>query len=109
MSTESHIGGSDPDTTGRAIPPYDGRRESADVDGPDRSVRDDAKVGGATGPVEDAEDKAPDPAATPRGGVATPADEQPASSMPETERSDPGVGPAHVSGTPRGEDLSDRE
>ena len=27
--------------------------------------------------------------------------------MPESDTSDPGVGPAHVTGTQRGEDLSD--
>jgi len=109
MSTESHVGGDDPDTEGRAIPPYDGRRESADVDDADQSVKDGAKVGGATGPVADPEQKAPDPAQTDRGAVASPADEQSAESMPESEDSDSGVGPAHVAGTPRGEDLSDDE
>lgn len=107
MSTESHIGGDDPDTEGRSIPPYDGRRESADVDDASQSVRDGAKVAGATGPVEDAASKAPEPAQTDRGAVASPADEQPADQMPESEHSDPGVGPAHVAGTPRAEDLSD--
>lgn len=42
----------DPDTEGTTIPPYDGRRESADVDGPEESVKDGARTGGATGPVE---------------------------------------------------------
>lgn len=109
MSTQSHVGGSDPDTGGRALPPYEGRRESADIDGPSESEKDGAKVGGATGPVEDAELKASDPADTERGAVASPADEQPAGSMPESEHSDDGVGPAHVDGTSRGEDMSDSE
>jgi hypothetical protein len=107
MSTESHVGGSDPDTTGRAVPPYEGRRETADVDPQDESTKDGAKVAGATGPVEDDQFKAADPAATERGAVASPADEQPADQMPESEESDPGVGPAHVAGTSRGEDLSE--
>ena len=107
MSTESHIGGSNPDTGGRAVPPYEGRRETADVDPSQESTKDGAKVAGATGPVEDDEQKAPDPSATERGAVASPADEQPADQMPETEESDPGVGPAHVAGTSRGEDLSE--
>jgi hypothetical protein len=51
--------------------------------------------------------KAPDPADTARGRQASPADEQPAEKMPESETSDPGVGPAHFSGTQRGEDLSE--
>jgi hypothetical protein len=108
VSTESHVGGSDPDTGGRAVPPYEGRRETADVDPSDESVKDGAKVAGATGPVEDDRPKAADPAATERGGVASPADEQPADEMPETEESDPGVDLSHVAGTPRGEDLSER-
>lgn len=107
MSTESHTGGDDPTSGDRAIPPYEGRRESADIDGPEAGVRDGAKVGGATGPVQDSSPKAPEPAETPRGGVASPADEQPAGTMPESEPSDPGVGPAHVAGTPRGEAQND--
>ena len=39
-------------------------------------------VGGATGPVESAETKAPEPADTARGAVASPADEQPAAETP---------------------------
>ena len=45
----------DPDTEGSTVPPYDGRRESADVDGPEKSTKDGARTGGATGPVEDAD------------------------------------------------------
>ena len=107
MSTESHVGGSDPDTTGRAVPPYEGRRETADVDPQDESTTDGAKVAGATGPVEDDQFKAGDPDATERGTVASPADEQPADQMPESEESDPGVDLSHVAGTSRGEDQSE--
>jgi hypothetical protein len=107
MSTESHVGGDDPDTEGRTIPPYEGRREDADVDDASASVKDGAKVGGATGPVQDDEMKAPEPAETERGAVASPADEQPPDSLPESEDSDAGAGPAHVVGTTRGEDVSD--
>ena len=78
MSTESFTGGNDPDTEGRTLPP----------------VRDDRM-------------KAPDPDDTRRGRYASPADEQPPDQMPESDTSDPGVGPAHVTGTQRGEDLSD--
>jgi hypothetical protein len=66
------------DTTGKAVPPYEGRRESADVDSQPESTKDGVKVGGATGPVEDDEMKAPDPADTPRGATGSPSDEQPA-------------------------------
>jgi hypothetical protein len=107
MSTESHVGGDDPDTGGSAVPPYDGRQTSAPVDDQSESTVDGAKVGGATGPVADDEPKAAEPETTDRGATASPADEQPAAEMPETEDSDDGVGPAHVAGTPRGEDLSD--
>ena len=109
MSTDSHVGGDDPDTEGRTIPPYEGRRETADVDPQDESTKDGAKVAGATSLVEDPQMKAPDPADTERGATASPADEQPADQMPESEESDPGVGPTHVPGTPRGEDLSEKE
>jgi hypothetical protein len=107
MSTESHVHGDDPDTQGRAVPPYDGRQTSGPVEAPSESVKDGAKIGGATGPVADDEPKAADPVRTDRGATASPADEQPAEDVPETQDSDEGVGPAHVAGTPRGEDLSD--
>lgn len=107
MSSEPFTGGSNPDTGGRAMPPYEGRRESADVDDKSESVKEGAKVAGATGPVRDDEPKAPDPADTARGRHASPADEQAAQDMDETEASDKSVGPDHVSGVQRGEDLSD--
>jgi hypothetical protein len=90
MSTESFSGGSDPDTEDRTLPPYEGRRETADVGDQSNSE----KAG------------APDPADTARGRQASPAVEQPADQMSESETSDPGVGPAHFSGTQRGEDPS---
>lgn len=108
-TTPGDYGPTDPGA-GRAVPPYEGRRETADVDTDDdgKMHRDDANVGGATGPVEtDEEMKSPEPADTARGAVASPADEQPAQ---ETEGADPGpaaTGPAHYGGTTRGEDLSE--
>jgi hypothetical protein len=65
------------DFEGKAAPPYEGRRETADVDEEEKLRRDGASVGGATGPVESDERKAPDPADTPRGPVASPAEEKP--------------------------------
>jgi hypothetical protein len=94
------------DTENKTVPPYEGRRESADVAGAEESTRDEAKVGGATGPVADDEQKAPDPEETERGATGSPADEQPASQMPETDRDDDRVGPAHTAGTGRGEDQN---
>ena len=109
MSTESFSGGSDPDTEGRTLPPYEGRRETADVDDHSKTEKEGAKTAGATGPDRDEDMKEPDPADTARGRQASPADEQAAHQMPESETSDPGVGPAHTSGTQRGEDLSEPE
>lgn len=97
----------DPDTEGKAVPPYEGRRESADIEGQDASTREGARVGGATGPVEDSEQKAPDPESTERGEHASPADEQPATDTPDVEGSDSGTTrPAHEPGTGRAEDKS---
>ncbi len=56
-----------PDTEGRTLPPYEGRRESADVAGPEESTKDGARTAGATGPIEDPAPKADEPADTPRG------------------------------------------
>ena len=92
------------DTTGKTIPPYEGRRESADIAEEEKSTRDGARVGGATGPTADAEPKAPDPARTPRGATGSPADEQPASESPETDLDDDLTGPAHEPGVGRAED-----
>ena len=94
----------DIDTENKTVPPYEGRRESADVAAQEESIKEGAKVAGATGLVEDDEPKAPDPAETPGGGTVSPADEQPASQMPETDLDDDRVGPAHQPGTGRAED-----
>jgi hypothetical protein len=92
---------------GSAVPPYEGRRESADVDGEEKLHRDGANVGAATGPVESEQQKAPEPADTPRGAVASPADEQPAAESGGPEPGEASVGPAHHPGTTRGEDVSE--
>jgi hypothetical protein len=63
-------------------------------------------VGGATGPVESSARKAPEPADTPGGATASPADEQPAENTPDDEPGEASVGPAHHAGTTRGEDVS---
>ena len=94
------------DTNGSVVPPYDGRRETADIEGRDQAYRDGANVGGATGPVENPDFSAPAPADTPRGATASPADEEPAAGAPETDLDDDGVGPAHQAGVPRAEDQT---
>jgi hypothetical protein len=96
------------DFEGKAVPPYEGRRETADVAGEEKLRRDGADVGGATGPVESDEQKAPDPEETPRGAVASPADEQPAAESGGEDPGEASVGPAHYAGTTRGEDVRDR-
>jgi hypothetical protein len=108
MSTDTPGGSDEQAIAGSTVPPYEGRRESADIDPQEESSKDDARVGGATGPVADPSAKAAEPAETERGATASPADEQP-DQMAEVEESDPGVGPDHVPGTTRGEDLSDSE
>ena len=87
----------------RTVPPYEGRRDSGEV-AETGSAREGARVGGATGPVEDADPKAPDPEDTSRGAVASPADEQPAGDTREGEPDEGATGPAHEPGIPRGED-----
>ncbi|MEV4619071.1 hypothetical protein AB0J74_10255 [Asanoa sp. NPDC049573] len=94
------------DTEGKAVPPYEGRRQSAETRGKDATTKGGAKVGGATGPAEDEDMSSADPDQTPGGATGLPADEQPADETRQTERSDPGVGPAHQPGARRGEDRS---
>ena len=94
----------DPDTEGRTVPPYDGRRESADIGGPEESTKDGAWTAGATGPITDPVPKAPDPADTERGEHASPADEQPAAQSSDTDLDPDMTGPAHEPGTERAED-----
>lgn len=84
-----------PQDTGSAVPPYEGRRESAAVD--------TQAAGGAAGPATDSGFKSASPSETPGGATTSPVEEQPASNMPETDRDDDRVGPAHVPGTGRGE------
>jgi hypothetical protein len=73
---------------GSAVPPYEGRRESAHVDGEEKLHRDGANVGGATVPAESDTRRAPDPEDTPRGSGASPAEEMPAEEMPADEPSE---------------------
>jgi hypothetical protein len=89
----------------RTVPPYEGRRETADVDGEEERRKDGANVGGATGPVESDQRAAPEPVGTPRGAVASPADEQPAAESGGDAPGEASVGPAHHPGTTRGEDV----
>lgn len=108
MTTSAGDAGPTEPEAGSVVPPYDGRRESADVDTDDSKLhRDDANVGAATGPVEtDDSMKSPEPSDTPRGAVASPADEQPAGETPDGDPGPAPTGPSHYAGTSRGEDMS---
>jgi len=63
------------DFEGKELPPYEGRQGGQEVDGEEKVHRNGANVGGATGPAESDERKAPEPADTPGGATASPADE----------------------------------
>lgn len=88
-----------------AVPPYDGRQETAKPT-LDSSVGEGtgANTAGAGRLVADSERKAPEPSDTPRGATATPAEELPATEAPETEGSAEDVDVAHQSGVTRPED-----
>ncbi len=91
-----------PTDTEPAVPPYEGRQtEAKPVGTPDAGG---AETGGAVKPVVDPHYKSPSPGSTPGGATASPAEEQPASGAPETDRDDEGVGPDHVAGVGRAED-----
>jgi hypothetical protein len=106
MTTTPSSGPTDPGGGDRPLPPYDDRRQTADVDSDDEKLqRDGANVGGATGPVEtDDSTKSTPKEVTARGAEASPSGETPAAETPQDTPSDPGVGPAHYPGTQRGED-----
>ncbi len=92
-----------PQDTGAAVPPYEGRKESASSD--DETYKDGARTGGAGAPTTDSDMKAPEPADTPGGATTSPADEQPAEQMSETEESEGSTSRAsHDAGTGRAED-----
>jgi hypothetical protein len=89
---------------GGPVPPYEGRRDSADIEqgGGDR---DGVHVGGAAGP-RTTDQPADEPAQTPGGRVASPAG-APATDEGAGYDPAPGVGPAHQAGVGRAEDQAD--
>jgi|1186.fasta_scaffold532888_2 hypothetical protein len=97
------------DFEGRAVPPYEGRQEGADVDDEASAHRDGAEVGGATGPAESAERRSPDPERAGRAAGTSPSEERPAEESGGNEPGEASVGPAHVPGTARGEDQAPAE
>ncbi len=50
----------DPDTEGKTVPPYDGRKKSAEVGGPEETTQDGVHTGGAGRPAESGSAGAPD-------------------------------------------------
>jgi hypothetical protein len=90
-------------TDDRPTPPYEGRKTEADAE--QATEKDGARTAGATAPVSDSDMKAPDPAQTDRGAVASPADEQPAQDTPDGQSEEASTGPSHEPGTTRGEDA----
>jgi hypothetical protein len=83
-----------------AVPPYEGRKTSADSG--DTTEKAGATIGGATAPTTDSDFKSA-PGGTSGGETTSPAQEQPAGGGTEADRDDDMVGPAHTPGTGRGE------
>jgi hypothetical protein len=94
-----------PNDVKAAAPPYEGRQTVAKPEGDSTKGSGGAEVGGGVKPVTDSDYKAEAPGQTAGGATASPADHQPASQAPETDR-DPDMvdAPAHTPGTGRGED-----
>ncbi len=89
---------------GGLVPPYDDRQKTGTVEEGSPVVREGADVGGA-GQVRQTRNEmtSADPSDTPGGRVTSPTEEKPATPGGEPAP-DPGVGPAHTTGTPRGEE-----
>ena len=100
-------GPTDPEAGGTPVPPYEGRRTSADVDDETSTHRDGANVAGATGPAESDELKSADPEETERGAVASPGDDEPAVQQGDPDPGEAATGPSHHPGTSRGEEQGD--
>ena len=79
------------------VPPYEGRKTSADSG--EATEKDGARTGGATAPTTDPRPKGE----TNTGATSSPAQERPAANAGGADRDDDTVGPAHTPGTGRGE------
>jgi hypothetical protein len=103
MTEQDETGG------GPALPPYEGRKKSADVGPADEGREGGVAVGGARRPTEtDDELRRAEPEQTPGGAVASPAEERPAADEAAADREaaapeEASTGPAHQAGVPRGE------
>lgn len=81
------------------VPPPAGRKQEGDPVEPGSTERQGADVGGArrhriSDPID----------ADAGGGTTSPAEERPAGEVDGSGQEDPGTGPSHVEGVPRGED-----
>lgn len=85
-----------PEQNEPAVPPYEGRTKSAS-DGPEEFEQRAGTPASSSGDPDDTE------------RTTSPADEQPAAEQEQTRETDPGVGPAHQAGTPRGEDVGEAQ
>jgi hypothetical protein len=95
---------------GGVVPPYEGRKESADPVQEGGSYRQGVRVGGAGGQKSGDQSTPVDPATTPGGRTASPADEEPASQMPGGSSAEQGTDTgSHMAGVPRGEDAAGDE
>lgn len=115
MTTTPSSGPTDPASGDRPLPPYEGRKEAADIEEADESGEapgmhsEGANVAGGQRPKESTQTKAPPPGETPRGEHAAPSEEEtPAAEADEDSGvpMDEGVGPAHYAGTPKGENQT---
>lgn len=80
------------------IPPYDGRKTSAESG--ETTKKEGARVGGATAPTTDSAPKGD----TAAGATASPAQEEPAAGGGGSDSDDGTDAPAHTPGTGRAED-----
>ena len=110
MTQRARIHDEDPDTEGRTVPPYEGRRESADVDGAEEASRGDAQGRrchrsgrGATS------ERSPDPADTERGAHGLPCRRAAGRVDAGAPTRTPRAGPSHDRGRPRPRTSPERE
>lgn len=95
-----------PQNSERAVPPYEGRKETANPEGSTATGEvGGADVGGGTRPTTSPGTGEPVPSSTPGGEHASPANEQPVRSGDKSADDAGGESaPTHTPGTGRGED-----
>lgn len=94
-----------PEDAEAPIPPYEGRKESADAD--DQTYKGGVRTGGASAPTTDPDMKSEKPEDTERGATASPADEHPAGEQSDGDSEEATTSEtAHEPGSGRAEDNS---